>query len=371
MICALPALPFQLILPPELFQRINPALVQDLSQSALIELIANTKDHSPNEIHSHNLSTQFKGRSSAPKARMGSSRCGPGASVLEASCDFAEAKRAMILNRLIDLFKKTPEQPGSEDSDSAEAIPPEASGPPDVDTGAEASVRDDQERILSELGQSARSAASGPFTAFLIGAGLALSALGFAAGRFTGGGSCTVNRPGVLVMRDGQQFTGILASLDGAGAFFRKGEGNTNDRFLFDTISRIIFFRDQQEQQLQAADSLALAGALGSFPGVYDMESGGHKGELSIFFTPAGLLNGSVRFTNWGTRQPEGLNAMRVVGNRIDFRRACAGLECRRIGSPYDFHQDYTGYVDMARKEIKGTYSGDHSSGTWLARRRQ
>lgn len=276
----------------------------------------------------------------------------------------------MILNRLLDLFKKAPD---SQENDGSPDTP-EATGTPDttgVDaTNADTAVRDEQERVLSQLGAPAR-LAPGAFTALLIGAGLALGGLGFAAGRFTGGGSCSVNRPGILVTREGHQFTGILASLDGGGAFFRKGNDGERERFSFDSISRIVFFRDPQEQQAQAADSMGYAGALGYFPGAYDMESGGHRGELSIYFTPTGMLNGSVRFNNWGSRQTEILSGMRVLGNRIDFRRACAGLECRRIGSPYDFHQDYTGTIDMARKEIKGTYSGDHSSGTWLARRRQ
>lgn len=264
----------------------------------------------------------------------------------------AEVKKAMILNRLLQLFQKEPEPTPDGDEDLKK-------------------VESDQEEILSQFGKDRPSGPPGPgaWTAMLVGASLIAGLVGALAGRFTAPGSCTVNRPGVLVTRDGHQWTGLLVAMDHAGALFKKGE-NQAERFDFASISRIIFFRDQQEFQNAGADSMGFAGALGSFPGTYNIESGGHKGEMNIYFTPVGTLTASVRFLNWGTRQPENLTSLKVLGNRIDFRRACAGLECRRIGSSYDFYQDYVGYMDPTLKEIKGTYSGDHSSGTWVARKR-
>jgi hypothetical protein len=253
----------------------------------------------------------------------------------------------MMINRLLQLFGKEekPEHPtGSESSLSQ--------------------IEGEQSDLLEKTGlQGPR----GLWTAILVSAVVA-GGLGSLAGRLSSPDACEVNRPALLITKDGQQWTGILNSLDRAGAFFQKE--NESVRYDFENISRIIFFRDEAELRNATSDVMSTAVAPGYFPGQYDIEAGGHKGELSIFLSQNGSIGAIVRFTNWGTRQPEYLTGVRVTGNRIDFRRACTGTECRRIGSPHDFHQDYTGTLDPVAREIRGNYSGSHSSGTWVARRR-
>jgi hypothetical protein len=228
----------------------------------------------------------------------------------------------------------------------------------------------EQNRLLEVSGlKPEHGMPKGLWTAMLIGAVLT-AGMGGLAGRLSAPNSCEVNRPALLITKDGQQWTGLLNSLDRAGAFFQKADQSNSERYDFESISRIVFFRDEEELKNAAFDVLSTAAALGYFPGQYDIEAGGHKGDLTIFLTPAGSIGAMMRFTNWGLKQPEYLTGVRVLGNRIDFRRACTGTECRRIGSPHDFHQDYNGLLDPVRREIKGNYSGTHSSGTWIARRR-
>lgn len=250
----------------------------------------------------------------------------------------------MIINRLRQLF-------GKESDDSS---------------GSDNAVADIEKEQASLLAKTGLQGPKGIWTAMLLSAVVA-GGLGSLGGRLTAGNACEVNRPAVLITKDGQQWTGILNSLDRAGAFFQKEA--TSERYDFANISRIIFFRDEAELRNASFDVMSTAAALGYFPGRYSIEAGGHKGELSIFLSQQGSIGAIVRFTNWGRRQPEYLTGVRVIGNRIDFRRSCTGQECRRIGSPHDFHQEYTGFLDPVRREIKGKYSGSHSSGTWVARR--
>lgn len=253
----------------------------------------------------------------------------------------------MIINRLLQLFGKEekPEHPTGPESSLSE-------------------IEGEQSALLEKTGLQGP---KGLWTAMLLSAVVA-GGLGGLAGRLSSPNACEVNRPALLITKDGQQWTGILNSLDRAGAFFQKEA--ESERYDFENISRIIFFRDEAELRNASFDVMSTAAALGYFPGQYDIEAGGHKGELSIFLSQSGSIGAIVRFTNWGTKQPEYLTGVRVIGNRIDFRRACTSTECRRIGSPHDFHQDYTGTLNPMQREIKGNYSGSHSSGTWVARRR-
>lgn len=227
----------------------------------------------------------------------------------------------------------------------------------------------EQNKLLEETGLTPKKPGQSLWTAMLIGA-IALG-LGGIGGRLSAPNSCVVNRPAVLFTKDGQQWTGILDSLNQTTAFFKKGDIlATTEPFDFNSISRIVFFKDEAELQASSFDLLSTSVALGYFPGQYEIQAGGHKGQLTVYITNAGSIAAAVQFNNWGNRQIEALTNVRVMGNRIDFRRSCSGQECRRIGSDYDFHQDYTGTLDPVKREIAGNYSGTHSSGTWVARRK-
>lgn len=265
----------------------------------------------------------------------------------------------MIINRNLDPShdpSKDPEESGEAKLDSEEGKLAD-------------NLLTEQNQLLEETGLTPKKPGQSLWTAMLIGAvALGIGGLG---GRLTAPNSCLVNRPAVLFTKDGQQLTGILDSLNQTTAFFKKDDTSAaTDKFDFDSISRIVFFRDQTELQANSFDVLATSTALGYFPGQYEIQAGGHKGQLTVYLTTTGSIAAAVQFSNWGNRQIEALSNVRVIGNRIDFRRSCSGQECRRIGSDYDFHQDYIGFLDPIKREIAGNYSGTHSSGTWVARRK-
>ena len=256
----------------------------------------------------------------------------------------------MIINRILALFQDKKNN-NTESSDTE---------PTDSNLSA---IEDQQQQLLD---RSNLTSSKGMWTAILTTA-LIAGGLGALGGRLSSSNSCEVNRPALLITKAGEQWTGILHSLDRTGAFFQKDEAK--ERYDFDNISRIVFFRDEAEMQNTAFDTIGTATALGYFPGQYVIEAGGHKGQLSIYLSTTGTIGAVVRFTNWGTKQPEYLTNVKVIGNQIDFRRSCTAAECRRIGSPHDFYQQYSGKLNPVRREIKGNYSGSHSSGTWVAKR--